>query len=145
MAPMIFAKAIMEGTPIDVFNYGDMKRDFTYIDGIVESVVRVSEKIPAADPEFDTANSNPSCSNVPYRLYNIGNHQPIELMSFIETLERILDRAGKTNLRQMQLGDVIEIYANTEDLRTEVSFARDTSLEAGLQCFIGWFQRYFRK
>ena len=74
MAPVIFSKAIMEGTPIDVFNYGDMKRDFTYIDDIVEGVVRVSEKTPTADPKFDTANPNPNCSNVPYLLYNIGIH-----------------------------------------------------------------------
>ena len=128
MAPMIVAKVIMEGTPIDVFNFGGMKRDFTYIDDIVEGVVRVSEKIPTADEKFDTTNPDPSCSNVPYRLYNIGNHQPVGLVEFIEILERTLGNTAKKNFRPLQQGDVISTYAETRDLCAAIGFAPSISL-----------------
>jgi UDP-glucuronate 4-epimerase len=138
MAPMIFAKAIVEGTPIDVFNYGDMKRDFTYIDDIVEGVVRVSEKIPMADPRFDTESPDPSRSNVPYRLYNIGNHHPVGLLEFIETMENALGKNAIKNLKSMQAGDVQLTYAETSDLRVAVGFSPTTPLKTGIASFCRW-------
>jgi UDP-glucuronate 4-epimerase len=139
MAPMIFAKAIMEGKPIDVFNNGDMKRDFTYIDDIVEGVLRVSEKISAEDPKFDTANPDPSCSNVPYRLYNIGNHQPVELLEFIETMENALGKKAIKNMKPIQAGDVQQTFAETSDLGAAVGFAPSTSSISGIRNFVAWF------
>ena len=138
MAPMIFAKAIMEGTPIDVFNHGDMKRDFTYVDDIVEGVVRVSEKIPTADPSFDSANPDPSCSNVPYRLYNIGNHEPVGLLEFIETMEKAIGKKAIKNMKPMQAGDVKVTYADTTDLRSIAGFAPHTKLDDGVTKFVNW-------
>ena len=142
MAPMIFAKAIMEGTPIDVFNHGDMKRDFTYVDDIVEGVVRVSEKIPTPDPNFDSANPDPSCSNAPYRLYNIGNHEPVGLFEFITTLEMCLERKASLNMKSMQPGDVMVTYADVADLRLLVGFSSNTVLESGIARFLNWYLRY---
>ncbi len=140
MAPMIFAKAIMEGTPIDVYNYGDMKRDFTYVDDIVEGVVRVCEKIPAADSNFDTANPDPSCSNVPYRIYNIGNHQPVGLLEFIETMENALGKKAIKNMKPMQAGDVQRTYADVDNLRIAVKFKPGSPLARGIACFANWIK-----
>jgi UDP-glucuronate 4-epimerase len=142
MAPMIFAKAIMEGTPIDVFNHGDMKRDFTYIDDIVEGVVRVSEKIPAVDPEFDAASPDPSCSNVPYRIYNIGNHESIGLLEFIETMEKALNKKAIKNMKPMQVGDVQQTYAETSDLRVAVGFVPTMGLNVGIENFVSWLKTH---
>jgi UDP-glucuronate 4-epimerase len=144
MAPMIFAKAIMEGTPIDVFNYGDMKRDFTYVDDIVEGVVRVSEKISTADPNFDTANPDPSCSNVPYRLYNIGNHQPVGLLEFIEMMENALGKKAIKNMKSMQAGDVPITFADTNRLNRLVNFAPHTPLAEGTARFVVWYRASLR-
>lgn len=140
MAPMIFTKAIMEGTPIDVFNYGDMKRDFTYVDDIVEGVVRVSEKIPACDPEFDTANPDPSCSNVPHCLYNIGNHKPVGLLEFIETMENALGKKTIKNMKPMQAGDVQQTYADVDNLWIAVKFTPRSSLALGIENFAKWIK-----
>ncbi|MDQ3261958.1 MAG: NAD-dependent epimerase [Pseudomonadota bacterium] len=142
MAPMIFAKAIMEGTSIDVFNYGDMKRDFTYIDDTVEIVLRVSQKIPAADLKSDTGNPDPSCSNAPYRLYNIGNHQPVGLLEFIETMESELGIKAIKNMKPMQAGDVQQTYADTGDLRAAVGFEPTTPLTVGIKAFVAWLKAY---
>ena len=106
MAAMLFTKAILEGAAIDVYNHGDMQRDFTYIDDIVEGVVRVLDKIPAPETSFDPVNPDPAISNAPYRLYNIGNHQPVGLLAFIATLERALGKKAITNLLPIQAGDV---------------------------------------
>ena len=138
MAPMIFAKAIMDGKPIDVFNYGDMKRDFTYIDDVVEGVVRVSEKIPVADPRFDSADPDPSCSNVPFRLYNIGNHQPVGLLDFIEAMENALGKKAIKNMKPMQAGDVQSTNASTDDLRMAVGYAPVSQLGEGIERFVRW-------
>ena len=143
MAPSLFASAIIEGKPIDLFNQGKMQRDFTYIDDIVEGVVRVLDTIPAPDPEFDPAAPDAATSSAPYRLYNIGNHEPIELMTFIETLEAALGKTAEKNLMPMQPGDVVATYADTEALRTAVGFSPDTSLEAGLAEFAAWFSEYY--
>ena len=142
MAPMIFAKAIMEGTPIDVFNHGDMKRDFTYVDDIVEGVVRVSENIPTPDANFDAANPDPSCSNVAYRLYNIGNHEPVGLLEFIETMEKSIGKKAIKNMKPMQAGDVKMTYAETDRLRKFAGFAPKTSLSLGITSFVQWFLDY---
>ena len=142
MAPMIFAKAIMEGTPIDVFNHGDMQRDFTYVDDIVEGVVRVSDKMSVPEPGFDPANPDPSCSNVPYRLYNIGNHEPVGLMEFIETMEKVMGKKVIKNMKPMQAGDVKVTYAETDRLRNFAGFAPKTSLNLGIASFAKWFLDY---
>jgi UDP-glucuronate 4-epimerase len=143
MAPSLFASAILEGRPIDVFNQGKMQRDFTYIDDIVEGVVRVLDTVPAPDPDFDPEAPDAASSSAPYRLYNIGNHEPVELMTFIETLETALGRKAEKNLMPMQPGDVVATYADTEALRTAVGFSPDTSLEAGLAEFAAWFSDYY--
>ena len=142
MAPMIFAKAIMDGKPIDVFNYGDMKRDFTYIDDIVEGVIRISEKIPVAEPQYDSANPDPSCSNVPYRLYNIGNHQPVGLLEFIEAMETALGKKVIKNMRPMQPGDIQSTNASTEDLKMAVGYVPVSQLGVGIERFVKWLTDY---
>jgi len=143
MAPSLFASAILEGRPIDVFNQGKMQRDFTYIDDIVEGVVRVLDTIPTPDPDFDPAAPDAASSSAPYRLYNIGNHEPVELMTFIETLETALGKTAEKNLMPMQPGDVVATYADTEALRAAVGFSPDTSLEVGLAKFAAWFSDYY--
>jgi UDP-glucuronate 4-epimerase len=140
MSPMIFAKAIMEGKPIDVFNHGDMKRDFTYIDDIAEGVVRVLGKIPEPDPAFDRMNPDPATSDAPYRVYNIGNHEPVGLMEFIATLERALGKEAKMNLLSMQAGDVKETYADVDALAGAVTFAPTTLLAKGITNFVEWYR-----
>jgi UDP-glucuronate 4-epimerase len=144
MALMIFAKAIMEGKPIDVFNHGNMQRDFTYIDDIVEGVVRTLDLVAVADPAFDPANPNPAVSNAPYRLYNIGNHEPVNLLTFIETLENALGKKAVKNLLPLQPGDVPATYAETADLRAAVGFAPRTSVAEGVARFAAWFKAYYR-
>ncbi len=143
MAPMIFAKAIVEGKSIDVFNFGDMKRDFTYIDDIVEGVVRVSEKIPVADPNFDATTPDPSSSNVPYRIYNIGNHKPVGLLEFVEQIENVLRKKAIINFAPMQMGDVPTTFAETQRLCAQVAFAPQTDLGDGIDRFIKWYEKGF--
>ena len=131
-APMLFAKAIVEGRPIDVFNAGRMQRDFTYVDDIVEGVVRTLERPPARDG-----------SDAPYAIYNIGNHTAIELGTFIDTLERLLGRRAIRNEKPMQPGDVKATYASIDRLRQATGFAPRTSLEDGLARFVAWFRGYY--
>ncbi|MBM3337799.1 MAG: NAD-dependent epimerase [Betaproteobacteria bacterium] len=128
MSPWLFTSAILEGRTIDVFNHGKMQRDFTYIDDIVEGTLRVLDQAPTGAP--------------PYRLYNIGNHQPVELMDFIGTLERVLGVEAKKNFMPMQPGDVPVTYADTEDLRRDVGFAPSTPLSLGLQHWADWYRSY---
>jgi UDP-glucuronate 4-epimerase len=136
----LFTKAILEERPIDVFNYGDMQRDFTYIDDIVEGVVRVLERVPQPDPDADT--SDPARSRAPYRLYNIGNHSPVKLDAFIAALERALGKKAQRRLLPMQPGDVYATYADVEDLQRDVGFAPCTPLEEGVQRFVAWYRMY---
>lgn len=117
-----------------------MKRDFTYVDDIVEGVVRVSEKIPACDPEFDTANPDPSCSNVPHCLYNIGNHKPVGLLEFIETMENALGKKAIKNMKPMQAGDVQQTYADVDNLWIAVKFTPRPSLALGIENFAKWIK-----
>ena len=143
MALFLFTKAILEDRPIDVFNHGKMQRDFTYIDDIVEGVVRVLDRVPKPASSFDPRDPDPATSDAPYRIYNIGNHQPVELMTYIETLEQALGRTAKKNLLPMQAGDVPATYANTEDLRALVGFAPATPVAEGIRRFVDWYRGYY--
>lgn len=142
MSPSLFAKAILEGKPIDVFNHGKMQRDFTFVDDIVEGVVRILDRPASPNPFFDTASPDPSSSYAPYRLYNIGNHQPIELMTFIEAIENALGKKAIKNMLPMQAGDVVSTFAETSDLREAIGFAPATSLQEGVGKFVAWYLDY---
>jgi len=142
MATFKFTEAILAGKPIDVYNHGNMRRDFTYIDDIVEGVVRVLAHPPTSNPDWNGAQPDPASSPAPYRIYNIGNHHPIGLLDFISTLERVLGRKAILNFLPMQPGDVLETYADTDDLRRDVGFAPSTPLEDGLRRFVEWYRSY---
>ena len=143
MALFLFTKAIIEGRAIDVFNEGRMQRDFTYIDDIIEGVDRTSEKIASPDPDWDSDNPNPSTSGAPYRVYNIGNNNPIELSVFIETIENALCMQARKNMLPMQPGDVPATYAEIHDLETAVGFRPSTSIDVGVQKFVDWYREYY--
>ncbi|MHB9117859.1 MAG: NAD-dependent epimerase [Burkholderiales bacterium] len=144
MSPSLFTDAILAGRPIDVFNHGKMRRDFTYIDDIVEGVIRVLDRTSAPDPSFDTAQPDPSSSYAPYRLYNIGNHEPVELMAFIETIEDALGKKAQKNMLPMQDGDVLATYADVDSLRRAVGFEPKTPLSQGVAKFVAWYRDYYR-
>ncbi len=145
MAYFSFTKAIMESTPIDVFNFGNMKRDFTYIDDIIEGVVRVMDKVPRPNLEWDRKNPDPGSSYAPYKLYNIGNHNPVELIKFIEILENNIGKKARKNMLPMQQGDVPITYADVDDLMKNVGFKPSTPLEEGLKKFVGWYKDYYNR
>lgn len=142
MSPWLFTSAILEGRPIDVFNMGKMKRDFTYIDDIAEGTVRVLDRLPQGNAGFNTEAPDPGSSYAPYKVYNIGNHQPVELMSFIKTIEDAVGLEAKKNYLPMQPGDVVATYANVEDLKTDVGFEPKTPLVEGIAQWVSWFQHY---
>lgn len=144
MAMFLFTKAILEGRPIDVFNNGEMRRDFTYIDDIVEGVIRTSDHIAAVNGGWNSDAPDPSTSNAPYRLYNIGNNNPVELMYMIETIERLLGRKAEKNFLPMQDGDVPATYADVDDLVRDVGFLPATPIEEGLEKFLAWFRDYYK-
>ncbi|MBA2350837.1 MAG: NAD-dependent epimerase [Pseudomonadota bacterium] len=144
MSLALFARAILEGRPIDVFNHGEMERDFTYIDDIVQGVVRLLDVVPAANPGFDLTKPDPSASNAPYRLYNIGNNRPVKLLTFIETIERALGRSAIKNLLPMQPGDVPSTAADIEDLRITTGFSPSTALQDGIANYAAWFRNYYK-
>jgi len=144
MALFKFTKAILEDRPIDVYNYGKMKRDFTYIDDIIEGVIRVMQKVPKGDPNWDSNNPDPSTSSAPYKLYNIGNNNPVELSYFIEVIEKNLGKKAKKNLLPLQPGDVIATYADVSDLEKDVGFKPSTPLEVGIANFIDWYKKYYK-
>ena len=143
MSPSLFADAILADRPIDVFNEGKMQRDFTYVDDIVEGVVRVLDQIAMPNPDFDTSNPDPATSYAPYRLFNIGNHEPVELMTFIETIENAIGKKAVKNLLPMQAGDVVATYADVEDLRRAVGFEPKTPLAEGIGKFVAWYKAYY--
>ena len=145
MALFLFTEAILGNKPIDVFNYGKMQRDFTYIDDIVEGVVRVMEKTPCANPEWSGDDPDAATSYAPYKLYNIGNNNPVELMHFIEVLEDHLGRKAEKNLLPIQPGDVPATYADVDDLMRDVGFKPSTLLEEGLKNFVEWYRKYYSK
>lgn len=142
MSPWLFTSAILEDRTIDVFNQGRMQRDFTYIDDIAEGTVRVLDHIAAPNPAFDTNVPDPSSSYAPFRVYNIGNHQPVELMTFIKTIEDALGKEAKKNFLPMQDGDVVATYADIEDLKRDVGFEPKTALADGIARWAGWYRQY---
>lgn len=144
MALYLFTRAILEGKPINVFNEGRMRRDFTYIDDIVEGVARVTERIPQPDPRWDGRAPDPCSSPAPYRIYNIGNNNAVELGRFIELLERALGRTALCNLMPMQPGDVEATYADVDDLMRDIGFKPATPLEKGIAAFVRWFREYYK-
>lgn len=144
MAPMLFTKAILAGQPIDVFNYGKMQRDFTYVDDIIEGIIQVMHKIPQPNSDWVGTDPDPATSKAPYRIYNIGNNQPIELMYFIEVLEKCLGIEAKKNILPIQPGDVPITYADVSDLTTDVGFKPDTSIEVGVERFVDWYRSYYQ-
>jgi UDP-glucuronate 4-epimerase len=143
MALFLFTKAIVDGRPIRVFNHGRMRRDFTYIDDIVEGVMRVMDRRPRPNPAWSGADPDPGSSGCPYRIYNIGNNRPVELMHFIETLEKCLGRAAKKEMLPMQPGDVPETYADVDDLERDVGFRPSTPIEEGISRFVAWYRAYY--
>jgi UDP-glucuronate 4-epimerase len=144
MALFLFTKAILEGRPIDVFNYGKMRRDFTYIDDIIEGVVRTLDNTAQPNPDWSGDHPDPGTSAAPYRLYNIGNNNPVELLHFIETLENALGKKAEKNLLPIQPGDVPATYANVDDLTRDVGFRPSTSIEEGVAKFVAWYREYFK-
>ncbi|MBN8453816.1 NAD-dependent epimerase [Accumulibacter sp.] len=144
MAAFLFTSAILEGRPIDVFNHGQMQRDFTYIDDIVAAVVRVCDRLPTGDQGFDSGQPDPASSSAPYRVFNIGNHQPVALTEFIGCLERQLGRAAERRLLPMQSGDVPATYADTAALAQWIGFAPATPLADGVARFVRWYRDYYR-
>ena len=145
MSPWLFTSAILEGRPIDVFNHGRMRRDFTYVDDIAEGTVRVLDRVAAANPDFDSDDPDPGSSRAPYRVYNIGNHQPVELMTFIGTIEQALGIEAKKNFLPMQAGDVLATFADVDDLRRDVGFEPKTSLAEGIARWTAWFREYSKR
>jgi UDP-glucuronate 4-epimerase len=142
MAIFKFTKAILEGKPIDVYNNGKMKRDFTYIDDIVEGVIRIKDHIPTSDLTNDF--SYPTLNKIPFRIYNIGNNNPVELLELISILESVLGRKAKLNFLPMQPGDVVETYADISRLNNEVGFIPVINIETGIKRFVEWYQMYYK-
>ena len=143
MAYFLFTRAILAGKPIKVFNHGKMKRDFTYIDDIVEGVARVMKKVPGPDPVWNGDHPDPATSYCPYRIYNIGNNQQEDLLHFIEVLEDCLGKKAEKEFLPMQNGDVPATYANVDDLVRDVDFKPTTTIEVGLRRFVDWYREYY--
>lgn len=143
MSPILFASRIAKGEPIDVFNYGKHSRDFTYVEDIVEGVVRTLDRPAAPNPDWDPKDPDPASSAAPYRVYNIGNQEPVDLMRFIELIEQGLGRTAKKNLLPMQPGDVADTWADTSDLAADVGYAPGTPVEVGVKNFVEWFVDYY--
>ena len=144
MALFLFTKAILDGKPIDVFNNGKMQRDFTYIDDIVEGVVRVLDKAPVANPEFDKSNPDPATSWAPYRLFNIGNNQPVDLMVYIEALEKALGKTTRKNFLPLQNGDVLATHADISMMQKIVGYTPQAQVAEGVHRYVEWYRDYFR-
>jgi UDP-glucuronate 4-epimerase len=142
MAMWLFTSAILEGRPIKVFNHGKMQRDFTYIDDIVESIVRLVDRIAAPNPQWNAGAPDAGSSNAPWRIYNIGNNKPIQLMDLISTLEQAISKKAITEMLPMQPGDVQATYANVDDLMRDVDFRPSTQIKTGVARFIEWYRRY---
>jgi UDP-glucuronate 4-epimerase len=144
MALFLFTRAILADRPIDVFNEGRMQRDFTYVDDVVEGVVRVLAKPPTPDPAWSGDRPDPGTSRAPYRVYNIGNNQPVELLRYIEVLERCLERRARMNLLPMQAGDVPATRADVADLARDFGYHPRTPVEDGVARFVDWYRDYYR-
>ncbi|MGF7057755.1 NAD-dependent epimerase [Brassicibacter mesophilus] len=144
MAYFSFTKDILSGKPIKVFNHGKMERDFTYIDDIVEGIVKLIDKAPVANKEWDERKDDLSTSFAPYKIYNIGNNNPVQLMRFINVLESALGKETEKIYMDMQLGDVLRTYADVSDLEKDINFKPSTSIEDGLQKFVDWYKEYYK-
>lgn len=143
MALFLFTNAILKGESIDVFNNGNMTRDFTYIDDIIEAVIRVLDKIATSNDKYDAINPDPASSNAPYRLFNIGNSKPTTLMNYISALENSLNIKAKKNFLPMQLGDVQTTYADVSELKNWVNFKPNTDIDVGVKRFVEWYKEYY--
>jgi UDP-glucuronate 4-epimerase len=142
MALFLFTRKILAGEPIDVFNHGRHSRDFTYIDDIVEGVIRTLDRVPGPDPGHDPLAPNPATSSAPYRVYNIGNHQPVELLRYIEVLEQCLGGKAEKRLLPLQMGDVPDTEADVQALQRDIGYAPSTSIEVGIERFVAWYRDY---
>jgi UDP-glucuronate 4-epimerase len=145
MSPFLFADSILNGKPLKVFNYGNHRRDFTYIDDIVQGIIQTLETIPQANPNWSGNNPDPGSSKGPWRVYNIGCSQPVGLLDYIETLEKALGKSTEKELLPMQPGDVPDTYANVEDLVRDVGYTPSTNLEDGMGKFVKWYKDYYKK
>ena len=145
MALFKFTKAILAGKPIDVFNYGKHRRDFTYIDDIIEGLMRVLDHVAEPNPAWDGRNPDPGTSKAPWRIFNIGNQRPVELLDYITALEECLGREAKKNMRPIQPGDVPDTWANVEDLIRVVGYKPDTPVKEGIQKFVDWYMDYYER
>ncbi|WP_087974161.1 NAD-dependent epimerase [Oceanobacillus rekensis] len=143
MALFLFTKAIVNDEPIDVFNHGNMMRDFTYVDDIVESITRLTQRPAQPNPDWSGANPDPGSSYAPYKVYNIGNNSPVKLMEFIEAIENKLGKTAKKNYLPLQAGDVPETYANVDDLFRDIDFRPQTTIQDGVNKFIDWYLQYY--
>ena len=145
MALFMFTRDILAGKPIDVFNYGKHRRDFTYIDDIVEGVMRTLDHVATPNPDWSSDHPDPGTSTAPYRIYNIGNSQPVELLHYIEVLEDCLGKKAEKNLLPLQPGDVPDTYADVQDLIDDVGYKPATSVEAGVKNFVEWYLEYYQQ
>lgn len=143
MSPSLFAHAIFKDEPIKIFNYGKMRRDFTYIDDIVNGVIKVMYKIPVADPDWDKLKMDPASSVAPYRIYNIGNQCPVTLMEYIASFEKAIGKEAKKEYLPMQAGDVLETYSDMTEMVNDFGYLPKTSVEEGVQKFVDWFKVYY--
>ena len=143
MALFLFTKAILEGKPIDVFNHGDMKRDFTYIDDVTEGVVRVIDNPPVGNAEWSGKTPDPSTSTGPYKVYNIGNSSPVQLMDFIKAIEKTLEKKAKKNMLPIQPGDVPATWADVADLVEDFDYRPQTPIRRGVEHFIKWYRQFY--
>lgn len=143
MALFLFTKAILEGRPIDVYNHGKMQRDFTFIDDIVEGVMRVMDRTPEPNPAWSGDRPDPGTSYAPYRIYNIGNNSPVELLTFIETIEKCIGKTAEKNFLPLQAGDVPATYADVDDLMNDVGFKPATPIGEGVRRFVEWYRGYY--
>ena len=144
MALFLFTRKMIAGEPIDVFNHGHHTRDFTYIDDIVEGIVRTLDKPATANPDWDSANPDPASSAAPYRLYNIGSNNPVNLSRYIEVLEETLGIEAKKNLLGLQPGDVPDTFANVDDLIQDMDYQPSTTVETGIANFVRWYKDYYK-
>ena len=143
MALFLFTKAILEDQPINVFNNGKMQRDFTYIDDIIEGIVRLMGRLPESNPNWNGNTPDPGSSSAPYKIYNIGNNNPVELIKFIEAIEDVLGKKARKAFMEMQPGDVAATYADVDDLMADVGFKPATPIETGIKRFVEWFKAFY--
>lgn len=144
MALFLFTEAIINGKPIDVFNNGNMSRDFTYIDDIVDGVTRVALNPPVANPNWDASQASPASSSAPYKIYNIGNNQPVQLMNFITELETAIGKPAIKNMKPLQPGDVVSTFADVSDIMADHGYKPSISVKEGITAFVNWYRNYFK-